>query len=434
MNKTILISLALFLLFTTLANATDYSQLCIVENCGERECASSGVNCEENPFICEAACKSGSSCDGSPIVSCPTPKANSHYVSDDYGCDSICLLCSFCGSGPPEGFCLRYIQCTSSGDCTYDCDTGYKYNGTDCRSCQLYVESNDQAGDNSDLSLTDLANATCYEDNYTASCAGKWYGENWYFEMYNSTDSGTIIYANATFYNIYANTNPSSDTFAIQCNKTDADPTDSGWSTLWSGTELWTSPQNLTYNITDLCGVTTFADINKTRFKITSTAKDGGEDTVTWYVDAINITYEKITDNPPTYSNNATNTTVADKPCNFTLDWDDDNGLSGYIFSTNNSGTWQNASFVSFSGISNTSWNVTTLNDTVGALVQWCYYANDTSDNWNTSENFSLVTTSGAVEELFKIKIKNATIYASISLFIFMFLILFKKYNKKEVR
>jgi len=45
-----------------------------------------------------------------------------------------------------------------------------------------------------------------------------------------------------------------------------------------------------------------------------------------------------------------------------------------------------------------------------------------------------LVTTSGAVEELFKIKIKNATIYASISLFIFMFLILFKKYNKKEVR
>jgi len=92
---------------------------------------------------------------------------------------------------------------------------------------------------------------------------------------------------------------------------------------------------------------------------------------------------ETAVDVAPIYSNNATNETVVSNPCNFTLDWDDGYGLSGYIFSTNNSGTWQNASFISFSGTSNSSWNVTTLNDTAETVVGWCYYANDTSDNWN---------------------------------------------------
>lgn len=41
------------------------------------------------------------------------------------------------------------------------------------------------------------------------------------------------------------------------------------------------------------------------------------------------------------YQNPQTNTTLAGKPCNFTLDWSDITGLSGYIFSTNNSGAWQ---------------------------------------------------------------------------------------------
>jgi len=104
-------------------------------------------------------------------------------------------------------------------------------------------------------------------------------------------------------------------------------------------------------------------------------------------------------DNPPTYSNNATNTTVAGQPANFTLDWEDDNGLSGYIFSINNNDTWQNASFVSFSGTSNTSQNVTTLNSTVGVLVQWKFYTNDSANQWNTSLTYNLTTTSEEAPE-----------------------------------
>jgi len=107
----------------------------------------------------------------------------------------------------------------------------------------------------------------------------------------------------------------------------------------------------------------------------------------------LNITYSADISSP-VYSNNQTNETKPAKPCNFTLDWTDNVGLSGYMFSTNNSGTWRNASFVSFSGINNTSWNVSILNTTVGILIQWKFYANDTSDNWNVSEMYNLTIVS----------------------------------------
>lgn len=87
----------------------------------------------------------------------------------------------------------------------------------------------------------------------------------------------------------------------------------------------------------------------------------------------------------PTYSNNRTSTNVVGQPVNFTLDWLDNDGLTGYNFSTNNSGSWVNSSYISFSGKTNTSWNVTTLNSTNGTIVAWCYYANDTNGRWNST-------------------------------------------------
>ncbi len=103
---------------------------------------------------------------------------------------------------------------------------------------------------------------------------------------------------------------------------------------------------------------------------------------------------------PPYFSASATNTTVAGKPANFTISVTDNANLGStakYIFSTNNSGTWRNSSYRSFagSGLTLTAWNVTTLNSTVGALVQWRFYANDTSNNWNVSAIYSLITISG---------------------------------------
>ena len=105
----------------------------------------------------------------------------------------------------------------------------------------------------------------------------------------------------------------------------------------------------------------------------------------------------------PTFSGNSTNTTAAGQPCNFTINVTDDNTLdntAGYRFSTNNTGTWKNSSFVPFtgSGTTITAWNVTTLNSTVGALVQWKFYANDTSNNWNVSTTYNITTVSTYLE------------------------------------
>ncbi|NIO36165.1 hypothetical protein GTO27_00515 [Candidatus Bathyarchaeota archaeon] len=95
---------------------------------------------------------------------------------------------------------------------------------------------------------------------------------------------------------------------------------------------------------------------------------------------------------PPAYSSNLINNTAPGQPTLFSLNWTDDYELSGHIFSTNNSGTWKNASWISMSGPHDTSYHVAVLNSTVGALVRWKFYANDTSDNWATSDTYSLTT------------------------------------------
>ncbi len=50
----------------------------------------------------------------------------------------------------------------------------------------------------------------------------------------------------------------------------------------------------------------------------------------------------------PLYFQNSTNSTIAGNPTLFSLYWTDDVGLSGYIFSTNNTGTWVNDIFTYF--------------------------------------------------------------------------------------
>lgn len=153
----------------------------------------------------------------------------------------------------------------------------------------LYSESNAQAGTSNDLTLTNSANANGAPNNLYASCSGGWYNENWYFIMNNTNYNGRVLYVNVTLGNIYADAIGNSDTYAFMCNANDDPPNSGTWNTLWSGTSLWTSPQNRTYNLTQICGVDTWEKINKTRIKITSTAKSGGEDTRTWYVDFVQL-------------------------------------------------------------------------------------------------------------------------------------------------
>jgi hypothetical protein len=107
---------------------------------------------------------------------------------------------------------------------------------------------------------------------------------------------------------------------------------------------------------------------------------------------------------PPTFSNISVNTTIAGEPCSFNCLISDNVNVSTYVFSTNNTGGWTNDTEVAFSSFFNDSaaWaNVTkTLSSTVGNVVSYVWYANDTSDNWSTSGQYNLTTTAPVLHDI----------------------------------
>jgi hypothetical protein len=96
---------------------------------------------------------------------------------------------------------------------------------------------------------------------------------------------------------------------------------------------------------------------------------------------------------PPTYSSIQVNTTVASNPCLFSCYWQDQGGLSGYVFSTNNTGVWTNDTFTSLTGL--TSWtNATkTLDSTPENVIGYRWYCVDSSNNWNDTGILALTAT-----------------------------------------
>jgi len=204
------------------------------------------------------------------------------------------------------------------------------------------------------------------------------------FTINNTNTTGNITHVNITL--------PSGFTFIDNSNTTTAIGTNFSNTT---NVAIWVNTTAVGFVVN---GTTDYFSINVTVPSVASAAYNFNVstlDTSTVY-NSTNVTVTVNDTTKPTYSNNSTNTTKAAQPCNFTLDWTDNVGLAGYIFSTNNSGTWQNASWVSFSGTTNTSWNVTALNSTKGTVVGWCFYANDTNGNINgtsCSNPFTLTTT-----------------------------------------
>jgi peptidylprolyl isomerase len=112
----------------------------------------------------------------------------------------------------------------------------------------------------------------------------------------------------------------------------------------------------------------------------------------------------------PTYSYLSSNSTVVGASCTFSALWADEANLSGYIFETNNTGafvndTWQ--PFSRFVGPTSSVATVTkTLDNTIGDVVQWRFWCNDTNNNWNVvptqsffvgTDNVLLVTNMGNI-------------------------------------
>jgi len=94
----------------------------------------------------------------------------------------------------------------------------------------------------------------------------------------------------------------------------------------------------------------------------------------------------------PTWSDNSANSTLAGTEVEHSILWNDDTQLSGYIFSFDDcTGEFVNETWIPF--VDNWS-NVTKLiNSTIGCSVRWKIYANDSSNNWNETEEFNYTTT-----------------------------------------
>jgi len=89
---------------------------------------------------------------------------------------------------------------------------------------------------------------------------------------------------------------------------------------------------------------------------------------------------------PPKYYNIGTNITDFHPPIAIlhSVNWMDNINLSGYIFSSNYSGSWTNDTWITMIGTSNWS-NVTKTGSTIG-VWGWGIYANDSYNEWNYTE------------------------------------------------
>lgn len=119
-----------------------------------------------------------------------------------------------------------------------------------------------------------------------------------------------------------------------------------------------------------------------------------------------------ISPSTPTYSNGSSSSANAGSSCTFSVLWKDSANLSGYIFGTNNTGSFVNDTWVPFSNsVSQTSAYSTvtkTLSNTIGDVVQWRFWCNDTNNSWNAAPLQSLLVDSNKV--LFVTSMGNITI------------------------
>jgi parallel beta-helix repeat protein/surface protein len=113
----------------------------------------------------------------------------------------------------------------------------------------------------------------------------------------------------------------------------------------------------------------------------------------------VKLNYTAADTTPPMYSHNSTNNTVAGQITNFAINVSDNVALNPngmYIFATNN--TWGNSTLMNDSPVffsTTPSWaNVTKiLNSTIGKVIGYKWYFNDSAGNTNSTPVYYLNTT-----------------------------------------
>jgi hypothetical protein len=141
---------------------------------------------------------------------------------------------------------------------------------------------------------------------------------------------------------------------------------------------------------------------------------------------------EPVPNQPPSYSGFTANNTVAGENVLFYLEVEDDNGLSGFIFSTNNSGTWVNDSWTPLSGTQDVIEVMKNLNPTTGLIIGWKIFVNDTDNEWSSSEDYIITTKEEAAFD-YTIVIIVIAVFVSLALILFIIKIVTRKTEDNEV-
>lgn len=141
-------------------------------------------------------------------------------------------------------------------------------------------------------------------------------------------------------------------------------------------------------------------------FRVKDQTETGASGTATFYTSEyvtvptrrpiLEIVYTPPDTTVPTFGEITANTTFSGETMSLNCIVNDDAAVSSYIYSWNNTGSWVNQTAIAFSVFNNeTSANATFTgiwNSTFGNVISVKIYANDTSNNWGSSEvyNFTL--------------------------------------------
>ena len=92
---------------------------------------------------------------------------------------------------------------------------------------------------------------------------------------------------------------------------------------------------------------------------------------------------------PPAFGSIGANTTIAGGPVRLSCLVSDDVAVSSYLYSWNNTGSWVNQTVVAVSGSPIATGFVGTWSSVAGAVVSVRVYANDSSNNWAVSDQYT---------------------------------------------
>jgi len=112
---------------------------------------------------------------------------------------------------------------------------------------------------------------------------------------------------------------------------------------------------------------------------VTEQGLGGGSGVKECYLDCVKVASSYVgTEGGPAFSNLGISNTRAGMLCEFQVKWTSPNGLDTCIFTTNNTGTWENYT-IPVSGTVSWANKTLTLNSTVGEVVNYRWYCNDTN-------------------------------------------------------